>query len=288
MKQNEEDIYKIDVNKAWDTVFSRLEEDRLLTEETDSSFYRKRKIPLKWMAVAAAVVAGIFFSISYFPKNKDSSSLVFLQNKDNSTTLVKTLEDGSTVYLAGNASITYPAVFAKNKRKVEMSGNVLFCVTKDKKRPFVVKTIENITIEVVGTIFAVQSAIENPFELSVKQGRVNVHSDDYQTVVPVDAGETLQMGSNELIKSGTDNFGVFSCFTEKMRFKDEKLNNIIQAINSMYGFPAIIIDESLSNRTLTVTFENESVETMTELICVALNLERVNNQDTILIRQFLK
>ena len=288
MKQNEEDIYRIDVNKAWDIVYSRLEQDQLLTEGADISFYRKRKIPLKWLAIAAAVFAGIIFSISYFPNNKDSNSLVFLQNKDNSATLVTTLEDGSIVYLAGNAYIIYPAVFAKNKRKIEMNGNVLFCVAKDNKRPFVIETNENITIEVVGTIFAVQSSPDKPFELSVKQGRVNVHSVDYQTVVPVDAGETVQMETSGLIKSETANSGLFNYFGEKMRFKDEKLYNVIQAINTMYGFPAVVIDESLNNRTLTVTFDNESVENMTELICLALNLEKVNKQETIIIRQSIK
>ena len=92
------------------------------------------------------------------------------------------------------------------------------------------------------------------------------------------------MKSTGLNKSEIINFGVFNCFTEKMRFKDEKLYNVIHAINTMNGFPAVIIDESLYNRTLTVTFENESVEAMTELICIALNLEQVNNKDTIFIR----
>jgi len=68
-------------------------------------------------------------------------------------------------------------------------------------------------------------------------------------------------------------------------FKDEKLNNIVNAINTMYGFPTIITDESLNDRTLTVTFEDDSVENITELICLALKLEQVNKQDTIYIRR---
>ena len=288
MKQNEENIINIDVDKAWNVVYSRLEDDQLLIEETVFSSTQKRKIPLKWMTIAAAaVLAGLIFSIFYFPQNKDNL-LVFMQNKDDSGTLVKTLEDGSTIYLAGNASISYPAVFAKNERKIELSGDALFCVTKDEKCPFIIETDENIKIEVVGTIFAVQSSPGKPFELSVKQGRVNVYSNDNQTVVSVDAGETVQMKSNGLSKFVTANFGVFNSFTEKMCFKDEKLNNIIHAINTMYGFPTVISDDSLYNRSLTVTFENESVENMTELICIALNLQQVSKQDSIFIRPFIK
>ena len=287
MRQDNENKYRIDVDKALNKVYSRLEEDGLLNVETKQPSSGKRKIFFRWTAIAAAAVfVGFIFYILHFPQNKDNS-LVFLQNEDNSGILVITLEDSSVVYLANKASISCPAVFAKDKRKIKLNGNALFCVTKDEKRPFVIETDENITVEVVGTIFAVQSSSEKPFELSVKQGKVNVYS-NAETVVPVEAGETVQMKTTGLSKSETVNFRIFNDFTEKVCFKDEKLNNIIHAINTMYGFPAVITDESLNNRTLTVTFENESIETMTELICLALNLEQVNKQDTIYIRQFQK
>ena len=286
MEQNKDNTQKIDVDKAWKNLHSRLEIDGLLPEETEHSFYRKRKIPLQWIA-AAAVFAGVIFYLFNFPLNKDNS-LVFMQNKDSSGTLVVTLEDSSVVYLASNASIAYPAVFAKNQRKVKLNGNALFSVTKNKKRPFIIETSKEVTIEVVGTIFAVQSSPENPFELSVKEGKVNVHSKDDKNVVPLVAGETVQLKTTGLTKFETANFRVFNSFAEKMSFKDEKLNNIVHAINAVCGSPTINADESLNNRTLTVTFENDSVETMSELICMALNLKQINKQDTIFIRQVIK
>jgi len=283
MKQNKDNTYPIDTDKAWDNLYSRLKNDRLLPCES----HRKRKIPLQWIATAAAIFAGVIFSIFYFSQNRDDS-IVFLQNKDDTGTLVATLEDSSVVYLAGNASISCPAVFAKNQRKVELKGNALFCVAKDAKRPFIIETDKNVTIEVVGTIFAVQSSPENPFELSVKQGKVKVYSKGDKNPVPLVAGETVQLKTNGMTKFQTADFQVFNSFTNKMCFKDEKLNNIVNAINIVYGSPKIITEESINNRTLTVTFENDSVETMSELICMALNLKQINKQDTIFIRQSLK
>jgi ferric-dicitrate binding protein FerR (iron transport regulator) len=277
----------IDVDQAWITLYTRLEKENLLPVKTDCSSSRKRKIPLQWMAVAAAFCVGLIISVFYFSQDKDHSQ-VFLQNKENSGTLVATLDDGSTVYLAPNASISCPAAFAPHQRKVKLNGNALFYVTKDEKRPFVVETNEKITIEVAGTIFAVQSSLDKPFELSVKQGKVNVHTGNNQTRISVEAGETVRLNTGELTKSGIANLQVFNRFTDKMCFKDEKLNNIIQAINTIYGFPAIIAEKSLNNRTLTVTFDNNSVENMAELICLALNLEQINKQDTLFIRPFLK
>ena len=284
MTQNKDNI-QIDVDRAWNSLYARLENDRLLTGETRLlPPQQNRRILFRWTAIAAAVCAGFFLSVFYFPRNS-GQALIVLQNTENSGTLVATLADGSTVYLESNASISYPSAFEASQRKVELNGNALFCVTKDEKRPFVITTDEKITIEVVGTIFAIRSSPETSFELSVKQGKVNVHSQDNQTKIPVEAGETVQLNAGGLSKFQTANIRVFSRFTDKMCFKDEKLNHIVHAINTIHGSPTIIADESLNNRTLTVTFEDSSVETMTELICLALNLEQINQQDTIFIRK---
>jgi len=287
MEQNKENIITIDTDKAWNILLERLESNHLLT--TDRTEYisgRKRIILFQRLVAVAAVCIGIIFAGFYFSQKKDLSK-ISLQNKENSGTLVTTLEDGSTVYLATDASISYPNAFTKAQRKVELNGNALFCVAKDKRRPFIVM-INGMTIEVIGTIFAVQSSQEKPFELFVKQGKVNVHPGDNQNRISVEAGETVRLSNSRLIKSGITNSFVFDRYTEKICFKDEKLNNIVHAINTMYGFPTVITDESLNNRILTVTFEKNSVETMTELICMALNLEHINKQDTIFIRPFLK
>jgi len=287
MKQNKNNTYEIDTDKAWSNLYSRLEKDRLLTGEHAHSPGGNRKIPFSWVAVAAAVCVAVIFSIFYFTHNREGSLLV-LQNRENSGTLVTTLEDGSTVYLATGATISYPPAFAQNQRKVELNGNALFSVAKNENRPFVIETNEGMAIEVVGTVFAVQSSPGMPFEVSVKQGKVNVHSKIDNHVVPLIAGETVQKNADGLNKSKIINPLVFSSFTNKMCFKDEKLHNIVHAINTVYGSPTLIADQSLNNRTLTVTFENDSVETMTHLICMALNLEQVNKQDTIFIRQLSK
>jgi len=286
MNQYKENMYRIDTDKAWKTLYGRLEKDNLLTvaKKKDSSD-KKRRIIFQRIAAVAAISIGFVFSTFYFMQKKDNSQII-LRNTDNSGTLVSTFADGSTVYLASNASVSYPVAFTKNRR-VELNGNALFYVTKDEKHPFVVMT-NGITIEVVGTVFAVQSTYHNPFELFVKEGKVNVHSHDDRIGVSVEAGESVQLNKVGLSKSKKSNSLIFSHFTEKMSFKDEKLNHIIQAINSIHGAPVLITEESINNRSLTVTFDNNSVETMTELICAALNLEKINKQDTILIRPFFK
>jgi len=86
MKQNKDNICPVDTDKAWNILYSRLEEDRLLPGETTPSSYRT----LQWVIAVAAVLAGVILSIFYFPKNKDNS-LFTLQNTENTGTLVTML-----------------------------------------------------------------------------------------------------------------------------------------------------------------------------------------------------
>lgn len=62
------------------------------------------------------------------------------------------LSDGSKVWLNASSSIRFPAAFAGNERKVEITGEAYFEVTHDKSRPFIVQAGTS-AIEVLGTHF---------------------------------------------------------------------------------------------------------------------------------------
>lgn len=50
------------------------------------------------------------------------------------------LEDGTKVWLNSNSSFTYPTSFGNKTREVELNGEGFFEVTKDSRKPFIVKT----------------------------------------------------------------------------------------------------------------------------------------------------
>lgn len=63
--------------------------------------------------------------------------------------------------------------FYKNSRDVDfVEGRAVFYVTKDKEKPFIIKT-KNAKIEVVGTAFEV-SNIKEKLSVKVKEGIVKV------------------------------------------------------------------------------------------------------------------
>jgi len=86
------------------------------------------------------------------------------------------LPDGSHVWLNAASSITYPTAFAGDERAVNITGEVYFEVTPDRKKPFVVKTPRE-SITVLGTHFNVNAYADEPsVKTSLVEGKVMIEN----------------------------------------------------------------------------------------------------------------
>lgn len=272
---------KINTDKAWDNLYARLKEDRLIPVEQNRIVRNPVVSRLAW--AAAIAVLCILGGISFYRLNSGpSEKLLSLENTE-SNTLVSTLEDGSIVYLTAGATLVYPEHFDPGKRVVSLKGEAMFDVIGNKARPFVIET-ESTRIEVVGTAFRIRSSGKESFELSVQQGIVKTTLKTSSEETLARAGETLQLEAGQLVKSISVPDSQFNQFTEKMRFKDDRLDNIVRVISKISERPIVFADTTLAGQKMTVTFSNDSPEYMIELLCMALNLRHFEVGDTILIK----
>jgi ferric-dicitrate binding protein FerR (iron transport regulator) len=86
------------------------------------------------------------------------------------------LPDGSKVWLNAESSITYPVQFARNERRVSITGEAYFEVAKDKTRPFRVLA-DDTYIEVLGTHFNVNAyKDEGPVRTTLLEGSVRINN----------------------------------------------------------------------------------------------------------------
>lgn len=101
--------------------------------------------------------------------------------------------------------------------------------------------------------------------------------------VHVKAGETVTLSSRKLQVRQTKDTGQFEEYVRQIRFKDERLADILRVINLNAEDISLKTTPELESRTLTVTFADNSPETMAELICFALDLKctRENNVITL-------
>lgn len=85
-----------------------------------------------------------------------------------------TLQDGTEAWLSPRSIIRIPSEFSKDERSVELDGEGFFSVTKDAKRPFIVKT-QGYNIKVLGTRFNVFAYTKSKrFETNLVEGSVQV------------------------------------------------------------------------------------------------------------------
>lgn len=94
------------------------------------------------------------------------------------------LPDGSKVWLNAASSIRFPTAFAGNERKVEVTGEAYFEVTKNAAMPFRVKTDNGAVVEVLGTHFNVNAYNDEPAtRITLIEGSVKVSGKTGDTVI---------------------------------------------------------------------------------------------------------
>lgn len=270
----------VHTDQAWNELYSRLEQDNLIPARGQKRLMR----PVFAGMDAAIAVLCLCGALGIWLLNDwgTDERLLSLKNGPEDNTLVTTLEDGSIIYLAQDATLSYPEHFEADKRLVKLDGNALFDVSGNKQRPFLIET-KYTTIEVVGTAFNVKNNGKNDFELSVQRGLVKVTRLDNGESSFVKAGETVILNKNLFLKSPTSDMDQFARYTERIQFKDETLANIVRVINRMSSQPVQLSSSELENRRLTVSFYDNSPAAMTELICLALGLTSEQKEDTLVI-----
>lgn len=269
-------------DQAWNKLYSRLEEDGLLSDADNKP---KQGIfhmtPLKWVAAIAVISICLAFAfIGRQSKQNYTIDMLTLNNDKDASTLVSTLEDGSMIYLSGSASLEYPTRFADNKREVILSGDAYFDISKDRKKPFVINT-EKATIQVLGTAFNIKD--KEPFSISVKHGEVKVTEKENGKFVFVKAGETAMLQAGNLYTMRTSDIEQFSKYFNSIHFKDQRLEDIARVLNTYSDSIHIEVAPQVKDRLITMSFSDETKSDIVKYICIALNIEFIQQQNTIFI-----
>ncbi len=275
---------KTNTDKAWNLLYSRLAEEGLLPETEVNRKTFLRTVTFKLVASIAVLVVSVVVISIVISRSPEEKHLLSLYNEKDEATLVTTLEDGSIVYLADQTSLKYPEHFRKEKREVYLQGNAFFDVKGNRKRPFIIET-DFIQVEVLGTAFNIKGRDNDNFSLSVDRGEVKVTLKKTQQSIYLKAGETGVLQADHLQTVTTKDNNQFYRYIRQMQFKDERLADVVRVINKNTEDFELEVTPDLEDRLLTVTFSNDSADSMAMLICMALNLKYVKQQDKIFISE---
>ena len=159
---------------------------------------------------------------------ENSGGLVEQTNNDDKPQTI-TLSDGSSVLLQPNSKLSYPKIFIGNERKVYLSGEAFFEISKNPKKPFLVFANEIVT-KVVGTSFKIKAYANQPnVEVVVRTGKVRVKPNQ---LIANSNNEEIVLLPNQAVRFKRKNL-TFNKITDITQ--DKALNNSISNIEQL-GF----------------------------------------------------
>lgn len=211
----------------------------------------------------------------FFAKSSTNNDIQTLVLKNTSLQVKPVaLPDGSSVLLDPEAEIEYPSEFGADDRIIHLNGSAFFEITKDPKRPFLVKA-GDVETRVLGTSFKINKG-KNNYSVIVKSGKVEVKSTkkdakpleltlNQEAVYDLESDiVTKKEVDEELIKQSTpDN-------TREIFFNDVPINQIFESLSENYKVPIKIEGSSFSECSLTTSFTDEPLFEKIKIICQAI------------------
>lgn len=274
MKVNEKNKnIQFDTGKAWQKIQKRIKND-YRAEQCHPAF-----IPNLWyFAVAATVLVMVALSLSvwvYF-----NPKIITLANMTQSSTVIRTLPDGTQIFLGANTILEYPVRFAGKTRTVKLNGEAYFDVAKNGSKPFIIKTLHT-DIRVVGTSFNLKTS-NNEVLLKVTEGKVKITLATNQKSALVQAGEAAIASKNDIITYSQPPGETIKSAMKLLIFQDETLDNILRVINSTYGSNIKVLGDNLKDMRISVTFDND-ISSIVNILSVSFNLKVTRTPDGTII-----
>jgi ferric-dicitrate binding protein FerR (iron transport regulator) len=263
------DLHHFDEDAAWRKMKDKLRAKEAKTininrepkkDSTGLQFYLK---------IAASII--VVMGLGYYVYQRDNSAVSRVEVVAGTKSIADTLPDGSDVFLNKKTKLVYAYDRKKKSHVVKLKGEAFFTIRHNNKKDFLVET-EGIYIRDIGTSFNVKAYPgSTTIEVVVKEGAVEFFTD-------TDSGVYLQAGGKGVYDKVTRKFTVeepesnaLSYKTKFFSFNNQDLESVANDLNTVYD-KTIVVDEKLKKCRLTVTFNDESVEEIANVIAATFNL----------------
>ena len=173
------------------------------------------------------------------------------------------LNDGTRVWMNSKSELSYPVAFGENVRRVRLSGEAYFEVTKDSVRPFIVEVDRGFEVKVLGTHFNIKAYdTDDSYETTLVEGKVQV-SQGHKTKITLEPSEQMVIGKDGRHEVRVVNTSYYTAWHEGwFYFNDESLEQVLIMIGRWYDVDFVFAKENLKEITVTgklKRFENLSV-----------------------------
>jgi len=259
-----------DVQKAWDKLLLKYENQR--QTKVISILPRLRRIA----AIAAILIIGAVSTLYFINRSSLSDDVIVTTDKEKLPDEI-ILSDGSSVWLNGNSTLTYPREFSDSVRKLELRGEAFFTVRKNTHKPFVVSTIHS-DVRVLGTSFNINTVHEQT-QVSVQTGKVAVNSNKTGDEVILTDDLTAVVTDDFIVSRQIENPNFLVWKTGSFVFDNTPIQQVISDLNTYYSKQLILDPESKLSCQLKAKFDRVKFEEVLEILQITCNIkiEQKNN-----------
>lgn len=268
----------VDIDEEWEKINLRLKHSESLGDNNVKIFRSSNGInSVKKIFFPFLKIAAIFLFVSIA-----SFAIYFFTGAGREKTLIatgdyleKNLPDGTNITMSSGSKLIYPEKFGRHERKVKLSGEAYFNVQHDSKKPFIIAT-DGVRIKVLGTSFYVNTkATKGNIEVVLTTGKLAIfYKNKSNEMVVLSPGEKATVNKNTGIikKNQNDDLNYMAWKNKKIVFFNNTLSDIIITLNRVYHTNIIIKDDRIANFRLTVSFDNQTLESVLNVIKKTLDI----------------
>lgn len=184
------------------------------------------------------------------------------------------LEDGTVVTLMQGAKLTVAKSFPADTRIVDLEGDAVFSVAKDKRHPFVVQA-ENFTTRVLGTVFKI-SQMGKDKSVELYEGKVAVSygntKDSYLMPNQIWTNFGIDGAAAVIVKKSDKHFNQSILKIKSLSFKDVPFIKVIEVIKKHYAID-ILYPQEINAEKISAEFNGENVDDNIEMLAFAVGMQ---------------
>lgn len=192
------------------------------------------------------------------------------------------LPDGSQVMLNANSALQVPRFgFGSDSREVLLNGEAEFIVKHlPNHRRFIVRTPDQLEVQVLGTEFMVYSRSRGS-KVVLNKGKVQLRSLKSKATKPlvITSGDVVTISTKgQLTLRHNQSLAIHADWKDhRFTFDNTTVTEIAYQITERFGVQVVIADSSLANRTLGGTFKAETAEQFLQVMADILEVKIVRN-----------
>ena len=193
------------------------------------------------------------------------------------------LSDGTKVWLNAGTKLRYPVKFAGKERRVELTGEAYFDVTRDEDVPFVVETSRS-AVTVLGTEFCVRDYAGEANLTTLVQGSVSVE-DQRGNAYLIRPGQQVNIGKEDSRVLDVETIYFTSWKDGYFIFNEATLSEIMSELSKWYDFDCFFLNPDAGNERLTARLKKyDDISVILDILSRTGNIQFTQKGRAITVR----